>query len=56
LVFQKSCHIFASAFALKTAGSTSEGSKKYFEKSYQKIWYIQNKYLSLHPISALKKR
>ena len=38
LVFQKSCHIFAPAFALKTAGSQSEGSAKYFEKRYQKIW------------------
>ena len=36
LVFQKSCHIFAPAFALKTAGSQSEGSAKYFEKKIPK--------------------
>jgi hypothetical protein len=29
--------------------------RKIFEKSYQKIWYIQKSVLSLHRFSALKK-
>jgi hypothetical protein len=31
-----------------------DGSRKYFEKTFQNIWWFQNNDLSLHRFSALK--
>jgi len=53
-VVSKRCFIFAPAFASKTATSDKGSQKKFFEKSFQKIWWFEKFALPLHHFPASK--